>query len=766
MQDLVRSEAAAVWKEKLNSGIRPDWRNHIDEFETDILLKKQGKVDDKLFAETRLRMGAYGQRYDNGHRHNGTEAHQIPFSDEFKGPGTYWDAPGMERIKLPYGGMTPDQMDVMADLAEEYSDGICHITTRQDIQLHYVHIENCPSMFRRLAAAGITVREACGNSVRNVTGCPLAGVCKDEEFDITPYAHAVFEYLLGHPDVQDFGRKMKIALSGCSHNPCGLTNIHDIGYIAKKQVVNGVTKRGFELYVGGGLGAVPYEAKVFGDFVAEEDILGLTQAICRIFARLGEKKKRHRARIKFLVADLGIEKFRELVLEERAKLPDDPRWRAYLANLDNFIEKPLKSAGSEVPKRNDADYTLWCKTNLYAQRQSGYSTVTVALPLGDMSSNQMRALAEVCRQFVKDTVRTTVEQNIVLRWVSNNDIPALYDALKTIGLAQAGAESIVDVTACPGTDTCKLGISSSRGLAGELRNRLAKRFHDMDSAAQGLRVKVSGCFNSCGQQHIADIGFYGISRNVGGYVVPHFQMVLGGEWTNNGGTYGIGVGGVPSKAVPAVVDRLTELYVKGRQGNEGFRQWVERTGKGKIMESVQDLTVVPAYERDKSFYVDWGDVREYSVKDKGIGECAGELVTLADFGLKAADRELFEAQIKYDEGDIESARVKAYQAMLFAAQGLVKNINPDVSNDPNAVMAEFVKHFHDTAVFNDPFAGARFQQYYFHAHDERGKKLDREQTARLLHEGQLFIEAAHSCHLRQMTAAASAPKNPIAGAKA
>jgi len=765
MQDLVRSEASALWKEKLNTGIRPDWRNHIDEFETDILLKKQGKIDHKLFAETRLRMGAYGQRYDNGHRHNGQEIHNIPFSEEFKGPGTYWDAPGMERIKLPYGGMTPDQMDVMADLAEEYSDGICHITTRQDIQLHYVHIENCPSMFRRLAAAGITVREACGNSVRNVTGCPLAGVCKDEQFDITPYAHAVFEYLLGHPDVQDFGRKMKIALSGCKPNPCGLTNIHDIGMIAAKRTVNGKEERGFELYVGGGLGAVPYEAKLFGDFVAEADLLGLVQAICRIFARHGEKKKRHRARIKYLVADMGIEKFREAVLEERAKLPDDPRWRSFLANIDSFVEKPLHEAGAEVPKRDDAEYSLWCKTNLYHQRQPGYVTVTVALPLGDASSNQMRALAEVCRRFVKDTVRTTVEQNVVLRWVSTQDVPALYDALKAIGLNEAGAGSVVDITACPATDTCKLGIASSRGLASELRTRLASRFHDMDAAAQNLKIKISGCFNSCGQQHVSDIGFYGISRNVSGYVVPHFQMVLGGEWTNNGGTYGIGVGGIPSKAVPAVVDRLTELYVTQREGNENFRQWVERKGKGKILESVQDLTAVPAYERDKSYYVDWGDVREYSVKDKGIGECAGELVTLADFGLKAADRELFEAQLKYDDGDIESARKKAYDAMLLAAQALIKNVNPDISSDPDAVYKEFVTRFHDTGIFNDPHAGARAQQYYFHGHEERLKKLDREQTARLLHEAQIFVEASHSCHGRQMTAAET-KKPGLAGAQA
>ena len=395
--DLVTSEAAQIWKKNLSKSLDPKWKEDIDNFETDIMLKKKGKVEDRVFAETRLRMGAYGQRYDNGHRHDGALSRKILFPTELaKGPDTAWDAPGMERIKLPWGGMTPDQMDVCADLAEEYSDSICHITTRQDIQLHYIHIENCPSMFRRLAAVGITTREACGNSVRNVTACPIAGVCRDEAFDVTGYANAVFKYLLGHPDVQDFGRKFKIALSGCKHNPCGLTNIHDLGLTAVvRQAADGSVKRGFEYVVGGGLGAVTYDAKLFSDYVPEEEVMALTQAVCRVYARLGEKKKRHRARIKFLVADLGIEKFREAVLEERAKLPHDPRWTEFLATLPQFEEKPLRprqdsGTGMGIPKTGDAAFDFWCLTNVYPQKQDGFLTVTITLPMGDITSNQMR----------------------------------------------------------------------------------------------------------------------------------------------------------------------------------------------------------------------------------------------------------------------------------------------------------------------------------------------------------------------------------------
>ncbi len=746
-KELYTSDAAKIWKEKLSESITPLWRRNVDEFEADIALKKMGKIDHKLFAETRLRMGAYGQRYDNGHRYDGKEVRTIPFPEAFKGPETYWDAPGMQRIKLPWGGLTADQMDLFADLAEEYSDGICHVTTRQAIQLHYIHIENCPSMYRRLGALGITTREACGNAVRNVSADPMTGVSPTEAFDVTPYAQAMFEFLLGHPDAQDFGRKFKIAFSGDKEGSSGLVNIHDLGLIAK--IKDG--KRGFEFYVGGGLGAVPYAAQLFSDFVSEEEILPLAQAVCRIYARLGEKKKRHRARIKFLLADMGLEKFREAVLEARTQLAFDPSWTAYLKEINKLDEKPARPASKDSwppAATGNAEYDFWVKTNVKRQSQAGYVGVIVTLPLGDITSNQMRDLATIVRKYIKDTVRTVVEQNLLLRWVSQSDLPALYAELKVIGLHQAGAESILDVTACPGTDTCKLGIASSRGLAGELRKQLAEKSTHLDEAVRNLRIKISGCFNSCSHHHIADIGFYGISRNVGGYVVPHFQMVLGGQFQHNGGTYGIGVGGIPSKAVPGVVDKITELYSKNRHPEENFHAWIERTGKATLMLGLQDLIAVPSYEEDKSFYVDWGDVREYSVKDKGIGECAGEVVTLTDFGLKAADRELFEGQLKFESGDVASAGTLAYHAMVLAAQGLLKGKDPVISDNAELVMEQFTKEFFDTGVFNDPFAGPKFAQYYFQAHAHRGVGLDKDKTSLFLHEAQLFVEAAHSCYAR------------------
>lgn len=752
MSEQIRQESL-FWKEKLQNKMDPDWATEIDEFETEIQLKKDEKIEDKVFAETRLRRGVYGQRYDNGHRHNGKEAVDIPFPNKSltKGPGTEWDAPGMQRIKIPYGGMTVEQMEVMADLAEEYSDSICHITTRQDIQLHFVHIEDTPSMFRRLAAVGITVREACGNSVRNVTACPFVGVCKDEAFDVTPYADAIFRYLLGHPDVQDFGRKFKIALSGCAQHSCGLTGLHDLGLIAKKRVEDGKEKIGFEYYVGGGLGAVPYQAKLFDDFVDAEEMLPLTQAVCRIYARYGEKKNRNRARVKFLISDWGIDKFREEVLKERKSLKEDPQWTEFLKSIESFKEEPVresKSKSEEIKATGDQEYDQWLKNNIRPQKQEGYSVVTITLPLGDITSNQMRDLADIAKKYVGDAVRTTVEQNIVLRWVANSDLRQVYEALKGIGLAEPIYNTIVDVTSCPGTDTCKLGLSASRGLAGELRTRLAERSYELDEAIKKLRIKVSGCFNSCGQHHVADIGFYGISRKVGGHIVPHFQLVLGGQWSENAGSYGLAVVGIPSKAIPATVDRLAEMYLKGKEGQESFQDFVKRLGKLQIKKSLQDLTAVPEYQSDASYYTDWGDVREFTTSDVGVGECAGEVVSLSDFGLKQADREVFEAQIAFDEKDYQKAADLSFKAMVSAAQGLIKDQNPDISDNPDEVIKEFDERFYKTKLIFDPFAGSKFAKYFFKAHEVGNDGLREDQIRQRIEEAQLFIEAAYGCNVR------------------
>ncbi len=737
----------ARWKEKLAGKLPETLAREVDIFDTEVALRKQGKMDERLFAETRLRRGVYGQRYDNGQRHDGQKVQEIayPSGALTKGPVTMWDAPGMQRIKIPGGGLNADQLETMAQLAEEYSDGIAHVTTRQDFQLHYIHIEDTPTVMRRLAAANVTTREACGNSVRNVTACPYAGVCADETFDVTPYSRALAKFLLGHPDCQNFGRKFKPAFSGCAQHACGLTSLHDIGFIAKTRVENGKKQRGFETYVGGGLGAVPYMAKLFDSFVPVEEMMPLTQAIARVFARLGEKKNRSRARIKFLVQDLGIEKFRELVLEERKILTPDPRWTDFIEDAERFEESPLRPGGELTAQGSEA-FRRWVKTNTRAQKKPGYLTVTVALPLGDITANQLRSLADAVRRFTKETVRTTVEQNFVIRWVSKADLPALYEALQSAHLADPGGGTIVDIVTCPGTDTCKLGISSSRGLAAELHKRLAERNFQSDEAVENLHIKISGCFNSCGQHHVGDLGFYGVSRKVGGYAVPHFQVVLGGEWEHNAGSYGLPVAAIPSKNVPQVVTRLTGRYVEGRNPGESFKEFVKRIGKVELKNLLDDLARPPA--GDRSYFSDWGDPREYSLEDMGTGECAGEVVSSVEFDLAAAERELFEAQIAFENGYIDQAGKTAYGSMLHAAKALVKIKLPNVAENPDEIVSEFRARYFDTQKFWDPFAGGKFAQYLFDAHQKGNGSYTSDSSRYLIDEAQLFIDAAHACYNR------------------
>jgi sulfite reductase (ferredoxin) len=744
-----------LWKDQLAGKMPEPLAREIDSFETDIALRKQGKMDERLFAETRLRRGAYGQRYDNGQRHDGKQVQQVPYpsGDLTKGPMTMWDARGMQRIKIPGGGLNATQLETLAELAEEYSDGIAHVTTRQDFQLHYVHIDDTPTIMRRLAAAGITTREACGNSVRNVTACPYAGVCQDEVFDVSPYSRALSKFLLGHPDCQNFGRKFKPAFSGCAQHACGLTSLHDVGLIAKKRGENGHGEIGFEMYVGGGLGAVPYPAKLFESFIAPEELLPMVQAISRVFARLGEKKNRSRARLKFLVQDLGVEKFRELVLEERKTLPFDPRWTGYIEEALKAEESPLRPGGEDpslVSIATSEGFARWLKTNTRPQKQPGYVTATVTLPLGDITANQLRSLADITRRYTRETIRSTVEQNFAIRWISKSDLPELYKALDAAGLGQPGAGALVDIVACPGTDTCKLGISSSRGLAAELRQRLGEKSFEMDEAVQNLHIKISGCFNSCGQHHLADLGFYGVSRKLGGFAVPHFQVVLGGEWEHNAGSYGLPVVAVPSKNIPHVVTRLSERYVAERTAGESFKDFTKRIGKAELKRMLDDLTRPPA--GDQSFFSDWGDPRQYSLGDMGTGECAGEVVSPFDFEMAAAERELFEGQLAFEAGQTEEAGKKAYRSMLLGAKALVKVKNPSLGDDPDQIVSEFRTRFYDTQLFWDPFAGGKFANYLFDAHEKVAEPYTLDRTRYLLDEAQLFIDAAHSCNNKLMTA--------------
>ena len=686
----------------------PDVREEIDIFETELRRVQAGLIDEKLFTEFRLRHGVYGQRQDRVQ---------------------------MQRIKIPMGRFSADQFKALADVAEEYAVGVLHVTTRQDFQCHFVDINDTPNLMRRLAEVGITTREACGNTVRNVTCCPHAGVCQDEAFDVSPHAHAMTYFLLRHPDAQNFGRKFKISFSGCESHSCGLGRMHDIGAIARLQ--DGV--EGFQVLVGGGLGALPHQAKVYSEFVPADQMLPMAQAISRVFARLGEKKIRAKARMKFLVAKQGIDEFRRLVDEERDRLLADPRWKEELREaLAKLNEEPLKPP-SQMAMPGDCDPGLreWLEMNVRPQRQDGYSMVDVFLPLGDISSEQARQFADLSRRYVKDTLRTTVDQNLMMLWVSNADLPDLYRDLKAIGLAESGVGRLKDVVACPGTDSCKLGITSSRGLAAHLRKQFANGMSGI-ARRSDLKVKVSGCFNSCGQHHIADIGFFGSVQRKKNYTAPVFQVTLGGSTRNNAHSYGLAIGKIPAQNVDKAIVKVGDFYSREKRGDETLSDVVDRLGKPRIKKELSDLMVLPTYDVSPGHYQDTRQPWQYQ-RSIGIGECAGEVVDQAEFLLEDADRIHFESTIDLDHGRFEEAGAKAFEACKKAADALLFTRGLWLSDKYDTV-AEFRRHFHDTGVFYKPFADN------FLRSAKEGPSGDPERARMRVEESILFIEAAQGVY--------------------
>ena len=694
------------------SAILPDEARAIEIYEIQLGRVQAGQVEETLFTEFRLRHGVYGQRDDRSQ---------------------------MIRVKIPFGGLTAVQLEMLADVAEEFSDNIIHITTRQDVQYHYVDINNTPELMRRLASVDITTKEACGNVVRNVTACPLSGVCQDETFDVTPYSKALSAFLLGHPDAQDFGRKFKIAFSGCEEHACGLANMHDIGAVAAVKEVDGEVKRGFKLYVGGGLGAVPHQAKVFDDFVSAEELLPISQSICRVFTRLGERRNRNKARLKFVIAKYGIEEFKKQVLEDRATLRHDPAWTAYLDNLDAYKESPLKAPTQLNGTTKPDGFEEWYQSNVRLQSQPGYAFVTITLPLGDITADQTRALADISRKYVKDTIRATVEQNIVLRWVTMTDLPVLYRELKEIGLGDPGAESMVDITACPGTDSCKLGVSSSRGLAAHLRNHFIEA--GVQNEIKDFRIKISGCPNSCGQHHIANIGFFGSSRRMGEHIAPFYQVLLGGHMIENASSYGLATGKIHGRYIPAFIEELTGKYTEERNEEESFTDYVARLGKAEIKQILSKYDKIPTYEEAPEFYVDTGDTKDYQLKT-GVGECAGEVVALVSMKLEEADRLIYESGLSLEKGEYQDSAGMAFDAMIRAADGLLTTVGLQYIDNATTVN-EFRTHFFESGNF---FPG--YGAHIFKATEEDISTFDHELAHRRVEESTLFVEESHNVYNR------------------
>jgi sulfite reductase beta subunit-like hemoprotein len=564
----------------------------IARFEDRARQLRRGEITEEQFRPFRLKHGTYGQR-------------QAGFQ--------------MLRVKVAAGVLKAAQLRVLAEIADEYSTGRGHLTTRENVQFHFVKLENVPAAMRLLADSGLTTREACGNTVRNVTSCPVAGICPGEAFDVTPYALGVSRYLLRHPDFHDLPRKFKIAFSGCEDDgACSVAGIHDVGLIAQVRGSNGTAHRGFKVLVGGGLGSLPTEAAVLSDFLPEEELLPTIEAVLRVFSETGNRKNKLKARLKFVLRDKGIEELRRLVFEKRETsqapaevftVPSPIR-----PALVTIATAPLNSSASNN-SASDPEYDRWAEHNLMSQRQAGYGAIWIKLPAGTFHSRQMRGLADVLEKNELSGVRIAVNQDLVIPWVPFDRVRAIYDELRALDLAIPGARTISDVTGCPGATTCNLGITRSLTLADEL-SRAVDDYSDPE--IQKLRIKISGCPNSCGHHHIADIGFYGNVRKIGDQQAPYYQLMLGGKVNAEGVRFGRQILSVPARPIPAIIRELLAFYQQDRQPGESFSAWVARTPDKSIVERLRPLVEVTNATED--IFLDWGDTETYSLK-LGRGEC-------------------------------------------------------------------------------------------------------------------------------------------------
>jgi len=569
---------------------------------------QRGEISDDEFRPFRLKHGIYGQRQ----------------------PGFQ-----MVRTKVPSGLLNSEQLRALATLADDYSTGRGHVTTRENIQFHFVKMQNVPAVMRLLAEAGLTTREACGNTVRNVTSCPLAGVCSTEAFDVTPYALATTRFFLRHPEFHSLPRKFKIAFSGCEDDGnCAVAGIHDVGLVARVRGSNGTGRRGFKVLVGGGLGSLPTEAATLTEFLPEEELIPTVEAVLRVFNEHGNRHNKHKARMKFVLREKGIDEFRRLVANQRARVttPAEP------ALVPTPVAPPLVTLLPAVSPHNGnghsnagpglashsgggdttawTEYQRWVRSNAQPQRQPGYAVVWIKLPAGTVLTAQLRGLADLLERYTLGAVRIAISQDLVIPYVPLQHLSAIHSHLRSLDLATPGARTIADVTGCPGATTCNLGITRSLTLADVLAAEFAS---ETDPEVQKVRIKISGCPNSCGQHHIADIGLYGNARKVEEKQAPYYQLMLGGEVSGDGVVFARQVTPVPAKRIPQALRALIDFYQRERATGESFRSWARRTSDAAIVRELEPFIDVGGNEDD--VFVDWGDQETYSLK-LGRGECA------------------------------------------------------------------------------------------------------------------------------------------------
>ncbi|TKD66730.1 HEPN domain-containing protein [Flavobacterium sp. ASW18X] len=622
----------------------------IIELEKKIRQFKEGKVDEERFRSLRLARGVYGQRQ----------------------PGVQ-----MIRIKLPYGKVTANQLLRICDVSDEFSTGRLHITTRQDIQIHYVDLERTPELWAQLEKDDVTLREACGNTVRNVTASETAGIDLEEPFDVSPYAHAVFQYFLRNPIGQEMGRKFKVSFSA-SEADTGLSYMHDLGFIAK--IENGV--KGFKVMLAGGLGSQPRHADELYSFLTSDQIIPLMEQVIRVFDRYGERKSRAKARMKFLLKDIGLDAFKELLEQEKTAVPH----QTYPIDAESYPK--VNIAQPKIPTveiKETLAYELWKSTNVIPQKQEGYVAIGIKVLLGDFYTDKARQLAHLVKEYAAGELRLSLRQNILIPYVKEELVPYFYQELEKLGFVEAGYNKALDITACPGTDTCNLGIASSTGIAVELE-RVIKAEYPSYINNPDVVIKISGCMNACGQHNMAHIGFQGMSvRTKDKLVAPALQVLLGGGNHGNGnGTFADKVVKVPSKRGPQALRLILDDYEANGQG-KSFDAYYAEKGQLYFYDFLKELTDVDNLTAED--FIDWGNTEKYK-KEIGVGECAGVIVDLVATLFFESQEKIDNAAEALEQGKWAASIYYSYQSMVNSAKALLTSEKTKV-NTHNSIIKDF-----------------------------------------------------------------------------
>jgi len=624
-----------------------------------------GQMPEEKFRSLRLTRGIYGQRQ----------------------PGVQ-----MVRIKLPFGRLNVKQWYRICDVSDEYASKNLHLTTRQDIQIHFVSLDRTPELWEKLAHDDITLREACGNTVRNVTASPNAGIDPNEPFDVSPYAHQTFRYFVRNPICQEMGRKFKIAFSS-SDEDTAFSYIHDVGFVPKVQIQNGEEVRGFKVKVGGGLGAQPMLAYTAYEFLPEDQVIPFIEVVIRVFDRHGERVSRNKARMKYLIQKIGFDAFMELVTQERIA----NKSQTYVFDR-NSVPQPEPAPEKEVPAveiLNQQHYDEWLKTNVAEQKQKGFYSVWVRVLKGDIPTEKARILAQMVKDFAADDVRITPNQGLLFKFIRQEALPYVFHVLNTLGFALPGFNSTTDITTCPGTDTCNLGITNSMNLAEVLENMMLDEYPDL-IYNNDIKIKISGCMNSCGQHGLAQIGFHGSSIKHGANVIPALQVMLGGGTVGDGeGRMAERVVKVPTKKGPDILRTLFNDFEANKLEEELFNQYYDRQGKNyfyTLLKPLADLNKLQPGD-----YVDWGHVEEFATAI-GVGECAGVMIDLVATLLFESEEKMEWAAEALKQGAYADSIYHSYSVFVSTAKALLlaKGLS---ANTQIGILNDFDTHFVQDSTF-------------------------------------------------------------------